>query len=135
MAVGDVGIAIGELGMPRTHAVHAAYWLAENDADRELLGIVGLYSPRWIGTQNLHLGWFGVHPERRRQGIGKLLFDHAELEALQLNARSLLAETSLEPASTISFYIRQGFKAVAAVPDYWEDASELILMRKLLAAR
>jgi len=132
MAVADIGVGIGELGAQRTHAVHATYWVAENPSEPDLLGIVGLYSPRWIGSQNLYLGWFGVHPDHRRHGLGQALIKHAEAEAINLGCRSILVETSFEPASTISFYHRAGFNAVASVPDYWEEGSELILMRKFL---
>lgn len=132
-AVSDIWKGIGMLGEARTHSVHAAYWVAEDSGVTELLGIVGLYSPRWIGEQNVYLGWFGVHPDHRRQGLGQLLIQHAEAEAAKLGFRSILVETSLQPAGTITFYQRVGFVAVAAVPDYWEDGSELILMRKSIA--
>jgi len=132
LAVADVGVGIGELGAPRTHAVHATYWVAENPSEPDLLGIVGLYSPRWIGSQNLYLGWFGVHPDHRRHGLGQTLIRYAEAEATNLGCRSILVETSFEPASTIAFYHRVGFNAVASIPDYWEEGSELILMRKML---
>lgn len=46
MAVADLGVGIGQLGQPRCRAVHAAYWVAQDPETADLLGMVGLYSPR-----------------------------------------------------------------------------------------
>lgn len=132
-AVRDVGSTTGILGGPPTHSIRAAYWVAES-RDGRLLGIIGLYSPRWIGSQTLYLGWYCVRPDMQGKGLGKALFEHALQEATHLGARAIMVETSPDPVSTVTIYVRLGFVPVCTVPDYWEDGSPLLLMRLPICA-
>ncbi len=74
------------------------YWVAvteENDGG--VLGTTGLYSTRKDHYEARWLGWFCVVPDRRGQGIGGQLLDHAIAEACSEGARLLRIETSDDP--------------------------------------
>ncbi len=130
-AIHDVGKATGILGAPRERSIHAKYWLAIDSSDRPV-GMIGLYSPRWIGRQVLYLGWYAVLPELQGQGIGRALFKYARSVGEKMGARSIMVETSLDPIKTVRFYESEGFEEIAQIPDYWEDGSTLLLMRHAL---
>jgi len=127
-AVSDLGTRLGNLGEPIAFPVHSAYWLAESP-ESELLGIVGLFAKRWIGKQNLYLGWFAVDPERQGQGIGRGLLEYAKEIAREMGARWIYTETAPEPEATIRFYEKAGFQRCAECSDYWEEGEPLLLYR------
>ena len=57
------------------------YWVAVTK-NRELVGITGLYHDTY-DKNIVWLGWFGVHPQHRRHGIGSKLLDFAISKSLK----------------------------------------------------
>ncbi|MDA8083107.1 MAG: GNAT family N-acetyltransferase [Nitrospiraceae bacterium] len=55
------------------------YWLAANSHE-EIVGVTGLY--HYDNDKSVvWLGWFGVHPQHRRHGLGSMLLDFSISEA------------------------------------------------------
>ncbi|MBM4146804.1 MAG: GNAT family N-acetyltransferase [Nitrospira sp.] len=55
------------------------YWLAANPHG-EIVGVTGLYHD-YKDKSVAWLGWFGVHPQHRRHGLGSMLLEFSMLEA------------------------------------------------------
>ena len=59
------------------------YWIVYNEEN--IVAITGLYSDFDISdTNSIWLGWFGVSPEYRKQGIGKKVLEFTINEAYKL---------------------------------------------------
>jgi ribosomal-protein-alanine N-acetyltransferase len=89
-------------------------------AGERLVGFAGL----WLMVDEAHVTTFGVHPEWRRQGIGRqLLLNLAEL-ALAIGARRMTLEVrpSNEPAQAL--YHSFGFEVSGRRPRYYTDNGE-----------
>ena len=85
------------------------YWVCKNP-DGKVIGIIGLYSDRRY-TSVLWIGWFGVHPNYRRKGIGSRLLKYAEKEAKKRKAEILKVYSSSHKneLASHSLYINRGF--------------------------
>jgi GNAT superfamily N-acetyltransferase len=57
------------------------YWLAVNPHG-EIVGVTGLYHD-YKDKSVVWLGWFGVHPQHRRHGVGSILLEFAISEAIK----------------------------------------------------
>lgn len=115
------------LGRSPEHSTAARYWVAQLPGN-EIVGMIGLYQLRWIGSHVAYLGWFFVDPTHQGRGAGRALLDFAKREAIAAGIETLLVETSDYPTSTLEFYLKQGFRFVARVPRYWTSKADLVLM-------
>jgi GNAT superfamily N-acetyltransferase len=88
---------------------HQQGFVAERQ--RKVLGFVTLY----VAEGRLNIGWLGVHRDVHRQGIGRLLLDHAADVARHMGVQALATYTlgdgvDYEPYErTRQFYFAQGF--------------------------
>lgn len=71
------------------------------------VGICGLYSHKLHDNSSLWLGWFGVLPQYRSMGIGKVAMEFMEVEARKAGGNMLFVHVQDEGA--IRFYTRSGF--------------------------
>jgi|GEM_PF-1620688 len=70
------------------------YWVAI-DKSGKLVGVTGLY----LDTKDedvIWLGWFGVHPEYRRQGMGTFLFEFTIKAAKRREFKTIKIYTSTD---------------------------------------
>ena len=96
----------------KTGAYGQVYWVAVDDTN-SVIGITGLYNDkkdkkvRWIG-------WFGVHPDHRKLGIGSELLQYAIDMALQKGTTSLRLYTSSDPKEQAAhqLYKKFGFQQI-----------------------
>lgn len=81
---------------------------------------------RW--PDHNHLVSIAVHPEARRQGIGRRLLValRAELEV----EKPLRLEVRRSNAAAIGFYLSNGFRRIGEVEAYYADGEDAILMEK-----
>jgi GNAT superfamily N-acetyltransferase len=101
----------------------------------KIIGIVGLHHYEWGPPQNVWLGWFAIHPDKQRQGLGSKLLSAAEEQALALGYSRLLVETytSREFTSARSFYTKSGYIPAGIISDYIENGVDMIVYSKFLS--
>jgi ribosomal-protein-alanine N-acetyltransferase len=78
----------------------------------------------WLMVDDAHVTTFGVHPEWRRQGIGRqLLLNLVEL-AVTLGARRMTLEVRVGNTAAQALYRAFGFEIVGRRPRYYSDDGE-----------
>jgi len=89
-------------------------------AGERVVGFAGV----WLMVDEAHITTFGVHPEWRRQGIGRqLLLNLMDLGAtLRARRMTLEVRVSNEPAQEL--YRSFGFEVVGRRPRYYTDDGE-----------
>ncbi|HET6380543.1 MAG TPA: ribosomal protein S18-alanine N-acetyltransferase [candidate division Zixibacteria bacterium] len=89
------------------------------DGER-VVGFAGV----WLMVDEAHITTFGVHPDWRRQGIGRrLLLRLAEL-AIELGARRLTLEVRVGNRAAQHLYRTFGFEITGRRPRYYTDDGE-----------
>ena len=78
------------------------------------------------------LYWIVVHPDFWSRGPGSALLLKAEEEVKRLKARLMLIETSSLPsyARPRSFYLKNGYREIARIPDYYAVGDHKIIFGK-----
>lgn len=78
----------------------------------------------WLMVDDAHITTFGVHPDWRRQGIGRqLLLNLAEL-AVVIGARRMTLEVRESNVGAQALYRSFGFEVVGRRPRYYTDDGE-----------
>jgi GNAT superfamily N-acetyltransferase len=83
----------------------------------DIIGICGLYGLSHERSNNLWLGWFGIVPEYRNQGIGGKVLAMIEQKARDEKAICLRTYVDKE-GKAIPFYERHGFVRQGTVLEY-----------------
>jgi GNAT superfamily N-acetyltransferase len=93
------------------------YWVAA-DKSGKLVGVTGLYLDA-KDEDVIWLGWFGVHPEYRRLGIGSCLLEYTSGEAKRRGFNCLKIYTSLDNGTKAarSLYELHGFSKIKFCKD------------------
>lgn len=96
-----------------------ARYLVARAGDR-VVGFAGL----WLMVDEAHVTTFGVHPDWRRQGIGRqLLLNLAEL-SLAIGARRMTLEVRVSNAAAQALYGAFGFEIAGRRHRYYTDDGE-----------
>lgn len=96
-----------------------ARYLVARAGDR-IVGFAGV----WMMVDEAHVTTFGVHPEWRRQGIGRqLLLNLAEL-AIAIGARRMTLEVRVSNDAAQGLYGAFGFEIAGRRPRYYSDDGE-----------
>jgi GNAT superfamily N-acetyltransferase len=99
-------------------------------------GVAGYTSfgpiPGTAGRWELY--WIAVDPGAHRAGLGKRLQAASEEAVRAMGCRLIIAETSTRPdyAPARGFYLSQGYKLLAEVPDWHDDGDGLAIFGKRL---
>ena len=103
-----------------------------NDQDQTVGFICYGPTPMTQGTFDLY--WIAVDPDFQKQGAGSTLLDSLEELVKTEGGRMILADASTIPhyEKTRSFYLKNGFQAVARVPDYYYPGNDRITFCKKL---
>ena len=101
--------------------------LAARAADGALLG--GILAEVALGWLEIHVLW--VEPAARHQGLGALLVEQCERQAVALGAHAARLDTFDWQAE--AFYAARGYRCFARLEDY-PVGHERVFMRKGLAA-
>lgn len=85
---------------------------------------IAAYGGMWLMVDEAHITTFGVHPEWRRQGIGRqLLLNLMDLGAT-LRARRMTLEVRVSNEPAQGLYRSFGFEVVGRRPRYYTDDGE-----------
>lgn len=106
----------------------ATIFVAENDSK-----VVGAAYLLW--RKNAHNGRlynFAVDPTYQNRGIGDKLLMECEFEAVRRGYRQINLEVRADNAKGIRFYEARGFIAYKQTPDFYDDGSPAIRMKKLI---
>ena len=78
------------------------------------------------------LYWIVTDPDHGKQGIGKVLLEHAEDFVLQSNGRWMLIETSSKESysATRNFYMRNNFSIISEINDFYSQGESLLVFGK-----
>jgi ribosomal-protein-alanine N-acetyltransferase len=96
-----------------------AHYLVARAGDR-LVGFAGT----WLMVDDSHITTFGIHPDWRRQGIGRqLLLALADL-SMAIGARRMTLEVRVSNEAAQALYRSFGFEVVGRRPRYYTDDGE-----------
>lgn len=89
-------------------------------------------TPATEGTFDLY--WIAVASSGQGRGIGGTLDRHAEILVRSMGGRLILAETSsqMKYESTRQFYLRQGYRELSRIKDYYRLGDDLIVFGKYI---
>lgn len=113
-----------------------AFWevyLAKLEA--ETLGVMGLYQLVDSPADVVWVGWFGIRPQFRRQGWGKMMMKQLKDYAREFGFQQLCVYTNHPNLAAISFYENSGFVklgvAAEVCPGKTHNLSDIILKSNL----
>jgi [ribosomal protein S18]-alanine N-acetyltransferase len=96
-----------------------ARYVVARAGDR-VVGFAGV----WLMVDDAHVTTFGVHPDWRRQGIGRqLMLNVAEL-SVTIGARRMTLEVRASNEAAQALYHAFGFEIVGRRPRYYTDDGE-----------
>ena len=80
------------------------------------------------------LYWIAVDPGAHRAGLGRRLQEASEAAVKALGGVLMIAETSTRPdyAPARGFYLAQGYRLLAEIPDWHDDGDGLAIFGKRL---
>ncbi|MEQ7126391.1 ribosomal protein S18-alanine N-acetyltransferase [Actinopolymorpha sp. B11F2] len=114
----------GELdGVPETREVVVA------EESGEIVGYAALLA---VGA-TADVARIAVRPDRRRQGLGRLLLDKVVAAARDRGCTEALLEVSAANAAAISMYEAAGFAPLARRRGYYRDGADALVLRLTLA--
>ena len=121
----EPGIAYSREELARFLGIHTAEGIVAEEDGRIVGFVIGYLAARRVG----HVVTLDVHPERRRQGIGKALIEKLLERFSRTGSRAARLEVSTENSTAIRFYESLGFFRRRRIPDYYgpgRDALEMI---------
>lgn len=107
-------------------------WFTDDDGSGPV-GVAYLAPEKMThGTWNLYL--IAVHPDRQRQGRGKMILDHVQNWLTSKGERVLLVETAgVDDFDYVrKFYANDGFEAEARIRDFYDAGVDKVVFRKAL---
>ncbi len=92
------------------------------------------YGPTPITEGTFDLYWIAVDPDFQEKGAGSRLLSFLEEVLKGERGRLILADASTVPdfEKTQSFYVKNGFKEVARIPDYYHPGNDRVTFCKKL---
>ena len=101
-------------------------------ADAEIAGFAIAGVQRRRGVVIGRLITIDVRTERRRQGIGQLLYGAIEERLRAAGAQAILLEVAVDNAPAQAFYERNGFARTGRIPGYYLGKIDALVMEKPL---
>ena len=98
--------------------------------DQQLAG----YLCYWLVVGELQVLNIATAPEFRRQGVGRILLEHAFAECRCQGLEKAFLEVRVSNVAAITLYCRQGFVADVVRKGYYRDGEDALLMVRNFAA-
>ena len=101
---------------------------------QEIAGYV-CFGPTPLTDGTFDIYWIAVRPIFQGHHIGKQLLQHVENLVVSRGGRLLVTETSSQPQYERSknFYVRNNYREVARIKDYYRAGDDLIIYGKYLS--
>jgi [ribosomal protein S18]-alanine N-acetyltransferase len=93
-----------------------------------LRGAVVGYLFAWFVLDEVHLGNLAVHPDHRRQGIGRALLAELVTRSRRRGSSFITLEVRARNAAAIALYSQYGFRAVAVRKGYYAGRENAVIM-------
>jgi len=110
-----------------------AIWFVATDEQRQPTGF-GYCVPEQLTNGTFNLLAIAVHKPLQGSGIGKQLMAYIENHLTEQGKRILIVETSGSDqfVLTRTFYIKNGYTAMATIKDFWNEGEDKIIFWKKL---
>lgn len=86
------------------------------------------YLVAWFILDEVHLGNLAVHPEHRRQGVGRLLVQHLIERAERRGASFISLEVRAGNRAAMSLYARHHFRPEGVRKGYYAGREDAVIM-------
>lgn len=103
------------------------YWLAANPHG-EIVGVTGLYHD-YKDKSVAWLGWFGVHPQHRRHGLGSMLLEFSVSEAAKRGFSVLKLYSSFDENERAAHCLYRKYGFIKTSTD--EKADKVFFLKKV----
>jgi GNAT superfamily N-acetyltransferase len=109
------------------------HYVSMND-DGAVIGVGGAIEDEEEGNDIWWLGWFYVHPDHRRKGVGEALLARSLEWAREQGGRKMYIDVSALSAyeDARRFYAQHGFVEEARLIDYYNPGEDCIFMARRL---
>lgn len=97
---------------------YAHYYVARQEG--EIIGYVGM----WVILNESHITNIAVHPDHRRQGVGRKLLETMFEEAKEKGANKMTLEVRISNLPAQDLYKKLGFVARGIRKGYYTDLNE-----------
>jgi [ribosomal protein S18]-alanine N-acetyltransferase len=104
----------------------ARCFVAETE-DQHIIGMI----VSWVIVDELHIATIAVHPQHRRQGIGRRILTEALKDGYSTGLRHALLEVRAGNEAAQSMYRKFGFKVAGHRPKYYKDNGEDAILMML----
>jgi ribosomal-protein-alanine N-acetyltransferase len=104
-------------------------WVAE--VDGRVVGIL----VAWLLVDEVHIATIAIHPEFRRQGIGRRLLTHTLSRAMDDGARSSFLEVRESNLAAQEMYRQFGYEPTGRRKRYYKDNDEDAILMSLGSLR
>jgi ribosomal-protein-alanine N-acetyltransferase len=94
--------------------------------------IVGFLIAEMNKAGTAHIITIDVHPDARRAGLGTQLMQIAEQRLKAQKCKVVLLEVAVDNTAAITFYKRHGFTVLKALPRYYNNSIDGLLLGKKL---
>ena len=94
-------------------------------------GVISGYICFWMFDSEIQLINIAVHPDRRSQGLGRLLLTRMIEKGVCNGMRDIWLEVRLSNLAARGLYQKAGFESVGRRPRYYRDANEDAIIMSL----
>ena len=98
----------------------------------EVTGEIGGFVISERSAQLAHIITLDVVAQHRRQSLGSLLLQSAEIEAASQGARLMYLETATTNKAAIALWKKHGYREVGTIENYYGKGLDAFEMQKLL---
>lgn len=98
----------------------------------KIVGVIGLFRDFYESDRSYWMGWFCVHKDYRRKGVGKMLLRRIENELRKKAVKKLFVNTGSAETYTdaMNFYFSNGFRLEGILRDYYSEGEDQIILSK-----